>query len=153
VVHLAGNTPLDQAKAWLRSQLQRGAACPCCGQFAKVYKRKLNSGMVRSLLAMYRVGGRDWIHLPTQIGARSREEGKLRYWGLVEEQLTVRPDGGRAGFWRVTAAGEAFIREQFKVPKYAQVYDGRCLGLTGDLVGIRETLGSKFRLDELLGAR
>ena len=33
---------LDEAKAWLRDQVDDGAHCPCCGQFAKVYKRRIH---------------------------------------------------------------------------------------------------------------
>lgn len=150
--------PLLQARAWLRSQLKVGAKCPCCGQMAKVYRRKLNSGMARSLVEMYRAappssaGGTAFIHLPTTIGARSREEGKLRYWGLVEEQVTSRPDGGRAGWWRVTAKGELFIQGRLQVKRYALVYDGKCLGLDGDPIGIREALGDGFNYAELMAA-
>lgn len=30
------------------------------------------------------------------------------------------------------------------------IYDGRCLSLTGDEVGIRDALGSRFNYDELM---
>lgn len=142
---------IAQAKAWLRTRLTEGAECPVCTQHVRVYKRKLNSGMARSLIAMYRVAGTDWVHVPTQIGARSREEGKLAYWGLVEEERERRPDGGRAGYWRVTAAGERFLKDWVKVPKYAYVFDGRVLGMeTNELVTIRDALGDKFDFEELM---
>lgn len=149
--HFTDDMTLAEAKAILRQLVDEGEKCPLCTQLAKVYRRKVNAGMARSLIEMYRVGGTlDWVHVPTQIGARSREEGKLAYWGLVEEETAKREDGGRAGYWRVTAKGVRFVREKIKVPKYARVYDGRCLGLTGDEVSIREALGSKFSYDELM---
>lgn len=143
---------LAEARDLLRTLVDDGHDCPVCTQLAKVYRRKINSGMARSLIEMYRVGGPalDWVHVPTQIGARSREEGKLAYWGLVEEEHQERDDGGRAGYWRVTTKGVQFVSAQIKVPKYARVYDGRCLSLTGDEVTIREALGSKFNYDELM---
>lgn len=147
---LSLNTSLGAAKQWLRERVEDGEKCPCCGQLAKVYKRKINSGMARSLIAMYQAGGTNWVHLPTQVGSRSREEGKLRYWGLVEEELERRPDGGRQGYWRVTELGELFIQGKTRVYKYARIYDGRCLGLQGDLVGIKDALGDKFDYAELM---
>jgi hypothetical protein len=142
---------LVEAQTHLRGQvLNGGARCPCCRQFAKVYERKLNAGMAVSLIRMYRVRGGDWVHLPTEVPARSREEGKLAYWGLVVEARTERPDGGRAGYWRLTPDGLLFVQGDKRVPKYAKVYDGRCLGLTGELVSIRNCLGDRFDYDELM---
>ena len=143
---------LAQARDQLRDLVDRGCQCPCCTQYAKVYRRKINSGMARSLIRMWRLAGTDWINVPTSIGARSREEGKLAYWQLVEESTDVRDDGGRAGWWRVTERGAQFVTNQLKVPKYARVYDGRCLGLRGELVTIRRCLSSRFDYDELMSA-
>lgn len=146
------NTPLHVLKDWLRKNVDKGAHCPVCEQYAKVYKRKLNAGMARSLIRMYRAGGLEYVHLPTTIGSRSREEGKLRYWGLVEEELEKRPDGGRSGYWRVTPLGELFIQGGTSVYSHARVYDGRCLSLTGTLIDIKGALGSRFDYDELMRA-
>lgn len=141
---------LREAKDWLRDKLSEGASCPCCTQLAKVYQRSLNSGMAHSLIAVWQVGGMDWVHLPTQIPARSREEGKLKYWGLLEEDSEKREDGGRAGWWRVTPRGLAFILQEIQVPKYARVYDGRCLGFVGDSIWISDALGTKFSYADLM---
>lgn len=143
---------LAQAIAYVLSHRTEGVRCPCCGQMAKVYRRSINSGMARSLIAMYRAGGKEFIHVPTVLDARSREEGKLRYWNLVEEQLAARPDGGRAGYWRVTDLGERFVLNRTYVQKYALVYDGTCFGVTGSPVNIREALGNKFNYRELMDA-
>ena len=141
---------LQEAVEWLREHLDEGAICPCCTQRAQVYRRKINSGMAVSLIRMYQTAGTDWQHIPTTIGARSREEGKLRYWGLVEEADAERDDGGRAGWWRVTPRGADFVLGNLAVAKYARVYDGRCLGLVGDPVTIYDALGDKFDYAELM---
>ena len=142
---------LAEARDELRRLVDDGYRCPLCTQFAKVYRRKLNSGMARSLIRMWRKAGLDWINVPDQIGARSREEGKLRYWGLVEEADVEREDGGRAGWWRVTREGARFVTGKITVPKYARIYDGRCLGLHGEPVTIRDCLGERFDYAELMG--
>lgn len=143
---------LGEARQWLRDRSNEGARCPCCTQFAKVYRRKINSGMARSLIEMYRIAGTGWVHVPTQIGARSREEGKLAYWSLVMESAEPRDDGGRAGWWSVTPLGREFVLGQRRQPKYALVFDGRCLTHDwSETVSIHDALGDKFDYDELMG--
>ena len=145
------HTPIGKVRAWLLGQVDAGASCPLCHQHVQVYRRKINAGMARSLIAMYRVGGLDWIHVPTQVGARSREEGKLAYWGLVEEEKILRPDGGRAGYWRVTRLGELFLRNRCTMPKYARIYNGRVLSLDPqEQVTIKDALGTRFDYSELM---
>jgi len=142
---------LAQVRAWLRTKAHDGAACPACGQNVKIYRRKINAGMARSLMLMYRVGGRDWVHVPSQIGARSREEGKLAYWGLVEEEKALRPDGGRTGYWRVTKLGELWVRNKCTVPKYAKIYNGEVVALEpADRVTIVDALGAEFNYSEMM---
>lgn len=134
------------------NRIVNGVRCPCCNQFAKAYRRQLNSGMCRSLIAMYlHAPDGAWLHVPTQIGARSREEGKLRYWGLVEEQVEVqRDDGGRAGFWRITDRGKLFATRQLSLPKYCTVYNNTVYATYGDEITIGDALGSKFNYAELM---
>ena len=154
MVNFSPQASLAQVKNWLRTHAEKGVDCPACEQRVQVYKRKINSGMARSLIEMYRVGGLDWIHVPTQIGARSREEGKLAYWNLVEEERAVRPDGGRTGYWRLTRIGELFVTNRCTVPKYARVYNGRVLSLIPtEQVTITDALGTKFSYSDLMAGQ
>ena len=147
---ISDSDSIGQGKVWLKAHLDEGAACPLCTQRAQIYKRKINSGMARSLIHMYRLAGQGWVHVKV-IGAGSREEGKLAYWGLVEEQKGIGMHGGRAGYWRVTDKGLAFIRKQIRVPKYAKVYNGRVLGFEYDGgADITEALGTKFNYTDLM---
>jgi hypothetical protein len=149
---LPDDITLGEARAWLLDRVEAGACCPVCTQLAKVYdNRQINAGMAVSLIKMYRVGGTDWVHVPTMVGARSREEGKLAYWDLVEEATEKRPDGGRAGWWRITPRGERFTLNELRVPKYARVYDNRVLGFRGEPISIVDALKNKFDYNELMG--
>ena len=144
---------LAAARSWLRQQVDRGAVCPCCSQKAKVYKRPMNSGIARALITMFRAAGTDWLYKPAVlkgVGSAARDESIARYWGVIEEELTVRLDGGRAGWWRVTPKGADWVRGHTTLPRYARIYDGRCLGFVGPDVGIRTALGSRFNLDDLM---
>lgn len=147
------SAPLGVVRNWLRQHADEGTTCPACTQHVKVYRRKVNSGMARSLIAMFVIAGTDWVHVPTKIGARSREEGKLAYWGLVEESPDPRDDGGRAGWWRVTDRGKAFVLGQITIPTYARVYNGRVLNFDGAYVDIKTALGTKFNYDDLMAGR
>ena len=141
---------LGEARRWLASKLGNGIACPCCGQFAKVYRRRLNAGMALSLVQMYRSGGTDYVDVTRVCNRRGREEGKLRFWGLIEEATERREDGGRAGWWRVTPKGVQFAHGRLPVNSYARVYNNHLLGFDGNLVTIAECLGRPFNLDELM---
>lgn len=152
------NTPsladtVESARNWLREHAWgHGVICPVCDQRAKVYKRTINAGMAKSMIHIYRMVGQDWIHV-SLIGARSREEGKLAYWGLLEEQKTARPDGGRAGYWRLTNRGVLFVKGALMVSKYALVYNGNCLGFEGHPVTIHTALGKDFNYADLMAGR
>lgn len=150
-----GNASLIVAQDWTRERVDEGVRCPCCGQFAKVYRRKIHRTIARSLVAMYaefRRTGNPWVHVATTIGPAC-EVGKARYWGLVVEETTLRPDGGRSGWWQLTDEGIAFVHGMHTVPKYARIYDGRCLGLSGQLVSIRDCLPVGFDLGALMAGQ
>lgn len=146
-------TTLDEAQRWLRERVEEGVRCPTCTQFAKVYRRKINSRQADAIIALYRKHGMEWGHVPT-IAPRLRGDGGmialLRYWRLVEELPEPREDGGRAGWWRVTPLGRDFVLARATVPKYARIYDSQCIGLEGEQVSIRDALGEGFNYDELM---
>lgn len=141
---------LVDAQEWLRQRVEEGETCPCCTQFAKVYKRKITSTAAAGMIALYRSCGQNYGHIATIMNRQQGDETKLAYWELIEEERVFRPDGGRAGYWRVTDKGVVFLQNQITVPKYARVYDGRVLGLDGDEVGIIDCLGQKFNYRELM---
>jgi hypothetical protein len=140
---------LAQAKAWLRLRLKDGAQCPCCTQLAKTYRRKLNSGMARVLIAQWGSYGQSFCHTARLVPSL-REGAKLAYWGLLEADERRRDDGGHAGWWRITDKGAQFVANSITVPKYVVVYDDRVLRLEGDHISIRDALGDGFNYDELM---
>jgi hypothetical protein len=145
--------PLGEVRDWIRIRVEKGVHCPACEQFAKVYRRQIYAGMVRSLILMFREGDfgrRLYVHVPSLDPARGGDVAKLQFWGLIEEERGTRVDGGRAGYWRVTRRGQDWIERKTAVPKYARIYDGRMLSLTGPLVTIDDALGEHFRLDDLM---
>jgi hypothetical protein len=144
---------LAEAAKWLRSQLNDGVRCPCCTQFAKVYKRKLNASMARDLIVINGLT-HDFVHCASNLRrSAGREWAKLVHWGLLEEKSGESSVGSpHAGYFRITKLGIRFVYDKVKVSKYVFLYDGRKLGHqpTTDLISIRDALGDKFDYNELM---
>ena len=141
---------IAEARSWLRELVDDGAHCPVCTQFAKTYRRKIHATMARDLIHVYRKVGTDWFHVRV-IGGHPGDFAKLVYWRLIEPDEGVREDGStRTGWWRITHAGVAWLSGRTRLPKYARIYDGRCMNLYGDPQTIRDALGARFNYDELM---
>jgi len=141
---------LREAKRWLSDRLSDGAHCPCCGQIAKVYRRKVNSTMARALIQLYRHGGTtDFVHAPSLPGD-THEMSQLSWWGLIEEERIRREDGGRAGWWKLTERGALYVTNRLQIQEYAVVYDGTLVRLEGQLRSIQAALGKRFNLRDLM---
>ena len=141
-----------------------GLNCPCCGQFAKVYKRKLNSEMAFGLISLHGLAMQEagkyerysrYFHVAAIMdGYGSKLVGgdfaKAAYWGLIEPMANE--DGAKrtSGMWRLTGKGVAFARGFCAMPSHVFVYDGEPQGFSIELVKIRQALHSRFDYAELM---
>lgn len=129
----------------------KGGECPCCGAYTKVYRRRLNAGMARALIRLWRhdaPGTWIWIsreRFATHLDVAS-EYSKLAYWGLLEPG-----DGEQRGAWRVTDKGALFVRGKVDVPSHVVLLHGRVLGWSDEVVDVRAALGARFDYGELMG--
>lgn len=130
-----------------------GVSCSLCGRLVKRYQRSVNRGQVKSLARIYQLGGTTEPVLAAEqkVCRRSSEEGKLRYFGLLEPDRSRRPDGGSAGLWWCTELGEAFLHGRATIPKYCAVFNKRVLGFYGPQVDVHHCYQSRFDLREALG--
>jgi hypothetical protein len=152
---------LEEAKQWLRERVDKGAKCPCCTQMAKVYRRHMTSTTGRTMIAMYRYHGTDWVNIPDLMKLYLRDVAHqggyatlAQHWGLIIEERTARDDGGRPGWWHLTSDGVMFVKAQLKVPRKVTLYDNRLLGIDdSQMVSIHDVLGEHFNLAELMGDR
>jgi hypothetical protein len=147
---------LAEAKAAVVAGRDDGIACPCCDQFCKVYKRKLNANMVRGLLWLYKTAGEtsDWLYVPGQQPswlAKSRELPKCRHWRLAEQRDNDDTAKKDSGYWRVTSDGCDFAERRMRVPSHCHLYDNEIVGWSDTKVTIEEALGEKFSYAELMG--
>jgi hypothetical protein len=143
-----GDTPLREARAWIKERRWEGQECPCCTQLAKVYHRNLNSSMARDLIWLVRESPKHppdgWVPVSTIGGYRlqkSREMAKLQHWNLIEPKPSnEKPESGARtnGIWRPTKSGIAFAHANIRVPKYVDIYDDRCLQMSDETTSIVE---------------
>lgn len=68
----------------------------------------------------------------------------MAWWGLIEEEKTRRPDGGRGGFWLVTELGERWLKGEATVPKIAHHFNSKCLWLDGPPWSVHDAMGEHF---------
>lgn len=162
-------TTLEDAKKWLRARFGKGAACPCCNQFVRCYRRPMNKSMAYVLLLMechFRSDPvEEWLHVPSFIAEMVADHprraaavrgdwAKLKLWGLIEEKPETRADGSpRAGYWKLTPLGRQFARRQVKVPSHVFIYNGEALQrAVEEQITIDDALGTEFSYDELMSA-
>jgi hypothetical protein len=150
---------LAAAKDWLRERVRKGAPCPCCAQYARVYERQITGAMAVALVIIERYfrTHTDWLHTPTYltehcpvgVTIRGGDYTKLVHWGLLEEKPEIRDDGSRrAGYYKITPAGVDFARGATRVPKYVAIYNMQPVLSKKDVstVSIYDVLGrSKFK--------
>jgi hypothetical protein len=147
--------PLREVRAEVEEHRSEGTTCPACGQYAKVYHRKINAMTARILIAMYRKAGDQWVWLPGLPDGKHGDTAKARYWGLIEqpdEPLTRDDGSARVGWWRLTELGVAWVRGEASVPSYALVYNGELLTLddTRGTTSVMDALGRRFDYTALM---
>ena len=164
----AKTTTLEDAKKWLRARFGKGASCPCCNQFVKLYPRKLTKSMAYVLLLMecYFRGDpvEEWLHVPSYIAEMVSDHprraaavrgdwAKMKYWGLIEEKPDVRADGSpRVGYWKLTPLGRQFVKREVKVPSHVYVYNSEALQRSvEEQITIDDALGTEFSYAEIMG--
>jgi len=138
---LPSSATLDEAVSHLKTNLDNGLSCPCCGQYARRYKRSLYRGYVHWLIWLIQeIGvGKGWADVrstPPHL-ARNGDYAKLQWWGFVESQ------GKRSRMWRPTQEGLAFVKGSLRAPKYAFVYDNVVEGYSTESVSVMEALNDR----------
>jgi hypothetical protein len=151
-------TTLADARATLKAEATQGAVCPCCGHFAKVYKRKFNSGMALAMIYSYpwfKAHPGEWLSLRDfliEIGkTKLNNYGVTLYWSMYEKRNAEPIHGERArGLYQMTEKGIAFVECKLTVPSHANEYLSEFQSFEGEYITIREALGKKFNYPELM---
>ena len=146
-------TDLEIARQEVEDGKDEGVTCRCCGQFCKLYRRKLNSNMAAFLCRLVvRFDGETPIHhSEIRDSKQGRDYPHLAAWGLMFDSPS--PDGKkrRSGWWTPTSKGIDFAHRRIRVPQYALVFDGKVEGYGGEDIGVVDALGDRFDYREMMG--
>jgi hypothetical protein len=149
---------VEEVRKWLEGTISEGAICPCCGQIARVYVRTLSSAISVALILICRTAlaqADEWVHVPTllsnwpELMRGGGEYGKAVHWDLLEARMDAEGEG--KGWYRPTEKGIAFVEEAIMLPEYVHIYDGRRIEFSGRNIGVRDSLGTKYRYEDLRG--
>jgi len=145
-----------EAKKYLRKNFEDGVSCPCCGQFVRLYKRKLNSSMARSLIWIVgasRLSNDGWVDVPTEAPkwlTKTNQHTTMKWWQLLERMPNDKSYKKHSGIWRPTQKGTDFALGKVSVPEYVLHYNDSIIGHSDSMVTIREACGVKFDYDEMI---
>jgi len=148
-------TDLEQARAAMLAESEKGTKCPCCGQTVKLYKRKLHAEMADFLVKLvrkYRNHQRYYSTrelLPDAVKAAT-DGSYLVKWGLVEKVDSSNTAGGKAGLYRPTPMGVDFVMGRINVVSHIHMLCGVFVGYSDTYVSIKDCLGEDFDYPELM---
>jgi len=153
-----GVVSLSEAREIVRDNRDEGITCPCCDQFAKVYKRTITSTMARWLIRLvknYEEEGKYYsVSEPwsLSINKGTGDVAKLAMWKLIESKPRDDNDTTRrtSGRWKPTREGFAFVYGRIRISRYALVYNAKLLGYDGHEISIKDALGDRFNYTELM---
>jgi hypothetical protein len=141
-----GGATVEQARRRLMGRVMAGdkVDCPCCGQRAALYPRRINQTMAAQLAKLVEHGG--WLQArEIELGVTSgdRDFHKLRFWGLVV--------GDGASNWLATPNGKKFVAGSMTVPATMFIYDNEPVASSKERVSFADCLRQPFDLFEVLG--
>lgn len=156
-VSLFEKEALENQKSEFWSVLHAGGEldCPCCGRYAKIYRRQIHHSVARQLIAFYHLGGHNgFIHISELKSAFLTGAGdftKAKYWDLLDQQINNDdPEKKHSGLWFLTEKGRDYVLGRISIPKYVIVFDDKVLRFSDELSTIQDALGNKFNYEELM---
>ena len=135
----------------VKSEADVGFNCPCCNRYVKRYKRKLHAEMASFLCRLYRADRNavadghifDAREFEPFTAKASTDATYLVHWGLLTTPKT--------GCYKITQKGKAFVEGRIRVPLRIHMLCGDLEGFSVEDTNIKESLGNRFDLNELMG--
>lgn len=135
-----------------------GYKCSCCGQYVKLYSRRLSGSMCAVLLLIYRVNPNGWVHVENLLKEKRKENWradfhKLTWWGFIEKKTGEHEnESPRNGYYKITGRGIAFCMGDYKAKERVLICNNECYGFEGNDTTIREALGVRFDYNDLMAS-
>lgn len=142
---------ITQAQEYVEAHRLEGVKCPCCGQYVRLYRHRLNSQMAKALVQMYYLdqAGEEYIHVLQELKPSNRMYSLMRFWGLIEPAGNCDNSKKSSGYWKITQAGKDFVCGG-EVPRYVYLYDNQKYGESEEMTTIRQAFGKRFDYQELM---
>jgi hypothetical protein len=144
---------IKEAHEYLNTHVAKGVKCPCCGQFVKLYKRRIVSSAALGLIKLVRMWqtNPDWYHvIDLDVTSSGGEFARLRRFGLIVQKQNTDKTKTNSGYWKPTEKGINFVFKKIKVPKYFLMFNGTGFGFSEEEIDIQQALGKKFNYQELM---
>lgn len=135
---------------------RRECTCPHCGHKSIEYRRSLNSNMALSLLVLLKSGNTGWVHMEELLRSngykRCGDFSYLVHYRFIEKLKEKREDGSsRNGLYKITSYGIMFAEGKTTAKEKFIMYNGKHIGFEGELITIKEALGTKFNYEQIFG--
>lgn len=136
-------TEFEGIARWLReaAESKEGAICPCCGNFDKVYHRKIPLNTVKSLFRLYKLNSLEpkAYHSRDFTGSHSGGDfAKIAALGLLSKLKSNNEKKKDSGYWNITEEGKEFCRGESLIQEKLVIYHNELKGTEGDLKSIRD---------------
>lgn len=149
-------TLAEAREQWQQTIRGDGGHCPCCDRFCKIYARRFNASMARSLLWLHQHSGPHsaWVDVPSMAPkwlVRTNQLPSARWWGLIERKTNADdPSVKHLGIWRTTGRGQAFCEGTLRIPDTVYTYDGEVQSFSEQLVDIAACFRTPFDYQQVL---
>jgi hypothetical protein len=152
---------LEEAKAYIAANFEKGSNCPCCNQMVKQYKYKLYDSSAVALIKLYNLtkllAPETEFHVnqfaeKSAIHPRASHFAELRHWGLVQPSAKDVKGKKSSGYWSITDEGKKFVEGDLKVPEMIKMFNNECYGKFGDQIDIHAALGNKFKYEDIMNS-
>ena len=128
---------LADAREWLPAAAEstRGAICPCCLEFNKVYRRKIPFSTIKALFNLYQLNENmpGEYHSREFTGSHSGGDfAKIAALGLFQKVLNKDTQKKHSGYWLITDAGKRFCRGELSIQERLIIYHNELTGTSGE---------------------
>jgi len=142
---------LAAAKELVEHRREKGIECPCCGQYVKLYKRKLNANMAMFLTSLVKLyeETHDWVSYQ-KCKFRGRDYSYITCWKLAMTGVDETGKKRTSGLWKPTTRGIDFVHGTISIPSHVFLLDNVVQGFSSSTIFIQDVDG--FDYQELMRA-